>query len=252
MELGLEGRVALITGAAGGVGRAVAAELSREGVRVALADRDADAVGEVGAALIAKGLGASAHPLDVTDEAQVAAVVADVVSQWGGIDLLVGSAGISGPVGTPVSETALADFSRVLAVNVIGAFLVLARALPALRASNAASVVFIASDSALVAAPGMAAYCASKGALVQFARAAAVELEADGVRVNAVCPSIIDTPMSRRDLGLETFDRVDYPVQTPADVAAQVAFLCSPRSRPVNAAALVSDFGYSARSNFPA
>lgn len=188
MELGLQGRTALVTGAAGGVGRSVAAELAREGVRVALTDRDAHAVGEVAAALAAAGLSAKPYRLDVTDEAHVDDVVGDVVARFGSIDLVVGCAGVSGPVGTPIEDTSLNAWNRVFAVNVTGAFLVLSRALPALRVSDAASVVFVASDSAVVAASGMAAYCASKGALVQFARAAAVELSPHGIRVNAVCP----------------------------------------------------------------
>lgn len=248
----MRGRTALVTGAAGGIGRAVAEELAAEGVRVALADRDRAAVVAVAADLAGRGMAASGFATDITDEAQVAALVDAVVERFGGIDLVVGCAGISGPVGTALGDTTLADWERVLAVNVTGAFLVLRGALPALRASDVASVVFIASDSALVAAPGMAPYCASKAALLQFARAAAVELAGDGIRVNAVCPSIVDTPMSRGDLGLAGFDDVAYPVQSAAEVAAQVAFLCSPRSRPVNAAAVVSDFGFAARSNFPA
>lgn len=253
MDLGMQGRVALVTGAAGGIGRAVAAELAVEGARVALTDRDAGAVADAAAALRAGGAQASAFPLDVTDEAQVAAAIEAVVARFGGIDIVAGCAGISGPVGTLLAETSRADWDAVFAVNVTGSFLVLEHALPALRRSDAASVVFVASDSAFVITPGMAAYCASKAAVVQFARAAAIELAGDGIRVNAVCPSIVDTPMSRDDLGLPAgFGGVSYPVQTAAEVAAQVAFLCSPRTRPVNAAALVSDFGYSARSNFPA
>jgi NAD(P)-dependent dehydrogenase (short-subunit alcohol dehydrogenase family) len=252
MELGLRGRTALVTGAAGGIGRAVAGVLADEGVRVALMDRD-DAVLDAAAALARRGFPASAHRADLTDEGDVRAAVDAAVEGLGGLDLLIGCAGISGPVGTPLGETSLADWERVLAVNVTGSFLVLKHALPALRASDAASVVFVASDSALVAAPGMAPYGASKAALLQFARAAAVELAADGIRVNAVCPSIVDTPMSRGDLGLDAgFAGVAYPVQTAEEVATQIAFLCSPRARPISAAALVSDFGFTARSNFPA
>lgn len=252
MDLGMQGHVALVTGAAGGIGSAVAAALAAEGARVALADRDATAVEYAAAALVAGGAEASPFPLDVTDEAQVAATVEAVVTRFGGLDVLVGCAGISGPVGTPLASTSLSDWEAVFAVNVTGSFLVLKHALPALRASDAGSVVLVASDSAFVATPGMVAYCASKAALLQLARAAAVELAADGIRVNAVCPSIVDTPMSRGDLELDGFEGVGYPVQTAAEVAVQVAFLCSSRSRPVNATALVSDFGFSARSNFPA
>jgi NAD(P)-dependent dehydrogenase (short-subunit alcohol dehydrogenase family) len=252
MELGLAGRRALVTGAAGGIGRAVAVALAAEGVSVALVDRRAP--DDVAADVAGRG---SAHtPLaiaaDVTDEAQVAASVSAVAEAFGGLDLVVGCAGISGPVGTPLTQTSLADWHAVLDVNVTGAFLLLKHALPVLQRSDAGSAVFVASDSALVAAPGMAPYCASKAALVQLVRAASVETV--GVRINAVCPSIVDTPMSRGDLGLDEdgFAGMPYPVQTAADVADEVLFLCSPRARAIDAAALVSDFGYTARSNFPA
>lgn len=245
MELGLEGRSALVTGAAGGIGRAVVEALAAEGARVAALDRE---VTDASAAALGAALALEA---DVTDETQVEASVAAAVSRFGGVDLVVGCAGVSGPVGTTLDETSLADWQRVFAVNVTGAFLVLKHALPALRRSPAPAVVFVASDSALVAAPGMAPYCASKAALVQLARA--VSVENPGVRVNAVCPSIVDTPMSRGDLGLESgFADTSYPVQTAADVAAEIAFLCSSRARAIDAAVLVSDFGYTARSGFPA
>ena len=139
-------------------------------------------------------------------------------------------------------------------MNLTGAFLVLRAAVVPLRRSPAASVVVVASDSAFVAAPGMVPYGASKAAVLQLARAAAVDLAPDGIRVNAVCPSIVDTAMSRSDLGLDAgFAAQPYPVQTADDVAAQIALprfarLARGSTRP----ALVSDFGYSARSTFPA
>jgi len=249
MELGLRGRTAVVTGAAGGIGSAAARALIAEGARVALLDRDAGSL-----AALARELGAAAsiHAVDVTDEHRVASAVADAVERWGGLDVVIGCAGISGPVGTPLAETSLPDWDAVLSVNARGPFLVLRAAIPALRRSEAASVVLVASDSALVAAAGMAPYCASKAAVLHLARAASVELAEDGIRVNAVCPSIVDTPMSRGDLEVDDFAGAAYPVQTAAEVAAQLVFLASPVSRPVNGASLVSDFGYTARSNFPA
>ncbi|MEQ6897051.1 SDR family oxidoreductase [Microbacterium sp. KR10-403] len=248
MDLRIGSRAALVTGAAGGIGRAVAAALVAEGARVVLVDRDKEAVRDAAAAL-----GAHALAADVTDERQVDAAVAAAGELLGGLDLVVLCAGVSGPVGTPLAQTPVADWDAVFDVNARGAFLVLRAAVPQLKRSDAASVVVIASDSAFVAAPGMAPYCASKAALLQLARAASVEWADAGIRVNAVCPSVVDTPMSRGDLGLaEGFAGQDFPVQTAEQVAAQVAFLCSPVSRPVNGTGLVSDFGYSARSAFPA
>ncbi|MFE6995537.1 SDR family oxidoreductase [Microbacterium sp. NPDC057659] len=257
MDVGIAGRTALITGAAGGIGRAAARAFAAEGAHVALLDRDAAALDALAAELSATGIRASAHPADLTDEAQVSAAVSAATSRHRGLDAVIGCAGISGPVGTPLADTPASDWDAVFAVNVRGAFLVLRAAIPALRASDAASAVFVASDSALVAAPGMAPYCASKAALLQLVRAASVELSGDGIRVTAVCPSIVDTPMSRGDLGIreddpDGFTGSGYPVQSAEEVAAQLVFLASPVSRPVNGTALVSDFGYTARSGFPA
>ena len=164
MELQLQGRTALVTGAAGGIGRAVAQALTAEGVRVALLDRSVRGLAET-AALCA---GSVPVVADVTDEAAVAAGVAEAVAALGALHTVVCCAGISGPVGSGIEQTSLAEWQAVFAVNVTGAFLVLRAALPALRAALAASVVLVASDSAFVASPGMAPYCASKAALVQF------------------------------------------------------------------------------------
>jgi len=250
MDLGLLGRVALVTGAAGGIGAAAVRTLVGEGMSVTALDRDAVAL----AAQYGEG---SDHVLpitaDITDEEQIAHAIAQTVDRFGGLDVVVSCAGISGPVGTLLPDVTVAEWSAVLQVNLTGAFLVLRAAIAPLRRSPAASVIVVASDSAFVAAPGMVPYGASKAAVLQLARAAAVDLAPDGIRVNAVCPSIVDTAMSRGDLGLDAgFAAQPFPVQTADDVAAQIAFLASPVSRGVNATSLVSDFGYSARSTFPA
>ncbi len=248
MELRLQGRTALITGAAGGIGRAVAQALAAEGVRVALLDRDPAGL----AATAASCPGSVVLEADVTDEESVAAAVSRAVTALGGLHTVVCCAGISGPVGSGIEQTTLAQWQAVFAVNVTGAFLVLREALPALRAAPAASVVLVASDSAFVASEGMAPYCASKAALVQFGRALSVDLAGDDVRVVTVSPSIVDTPMSRGDLGDAAFATPSFPVQTADDVAAHVVYLASPRAAAVNGSGILSDFGYSARSGFPA
>ena len=192
-------------------------------------------------------------PADVTDEAAVSAAVSRAASWRGRLDLLVTCAGISGPVGTPLAETSLADWRRVVDVNLTGTFLALKHTAPWLARSDRGAAVLVASDSAFVATAGMAPYGASKAAVLQLARAAAVELGPAGVRINAVCPSIVDTGMSRGDLGLDDgFAGEPYPVQTTGEVADQIVVLCSPRLGPVTGTALVSDFGFSARSGFPA
>jgi dihydroanticapsin dehydrogenase len=249
MELGLEGRVVLVTGAAGGIGRATAARLAAEGCRVVLVDRHPpDASGFEPDRVLAAAA-------DVTDEAALARTLEEVERRFGGLDAVVGCAGVSGPVGTLLDEVTPRQWRAVMDVNVTGNFLLLRSAAALLRRSAEPAAVLVASDSALVASPGMAPYCASKAAVLQLARAASVDLAP--IRVVAVCPSIVDTPMSRTDLGIELgaaggFDGTPYPVQTPEEVAASIAFLCSPWARAISGTALVSDFGYSARSGFPA
>lgn len=248
MDLRLDGTTALITGAASGIGRATALALAAEGVRVALLDRDGAALAEVAGGCA----DAVVLVADVTDEIQVAAAVDKAVDALGALDAVVCCAGVSGPMGSPIDEISLAEWNAVFAVNVTGAFLVVSSALPALRGAGAASVVLIASDSAFIASEGMVPYCASKAALVQFGRALSVDLADDGIRVNMVAPSIVDTPMSRGDLGDEPFAAPSFPVQTADEVASHAVYLVSPRSRAINGTTIVSDFGYSARSGFPA
>lgn len=243
MDLGLEGRVAVVTGAASGIGRACARALAGEGARVALLDVD-DRARELDGLFVR---------VDVTVPEQVRAAVETVGDRFGGVDVVVGCAGISGPFGLHVDEIDPADFARVLAVNVTGNFLLVKYCLPMLKRAEAPAIVFLASDAAYVAAPGMVPYNASKGAVAMLTRALAVDLSEHGIRANCVCPSIVDTPMSRGDLRLpDGFDGVGYPVQRPEDVARSVLYLASRASAPVNGAALISDFGYMARSGYPA
>jgi len=240
MRSDLSGRAVLVTGAAAGIGLACARAFLAEGARVAMLDREPPPAPD-GDVISVRA--------DVTDEAGLAAAVATVAGRFGGLDVVVGCAGISGPVGTPLVETSAADVAAVLAVNVTGQLLLVKHAAPWLSAAADAAVVLLGSDSAFTAAPGMVPYCASKGAVVALTRALAVELP--GVRVNCVCPSIVDTGMSRGDLG-DVLDDPPFPVHTPADIARQVLYLASPISRPINGQALLADFGMSARSPFPA
>jgi len=239
MQLDLAGLPVIITGAASGIGRACALAFAAEGARVGAIDRDAVTLPGV--------VGVSA---DVTDEAALAAAVDSLADELGGISIVVACAGTSGPFGASVDDITLEDWNRVFAVNVTGQFLLVKHALPHLRRAASAAIVLMGSDSGFVAAPGMAPYNASKGAVVQLTRALSVDLAP--IRVTCVCPSIVDTPMARADLGLDSFDGVGYPVQSAADVARSVLFLASPATSAVNGTTLVSDFGYLARSSFPA
>lgn len=249
------GRVALVTGAGSGIGRAAARQLAAEGAAVVCADLD-----EAGARAAAEAGGPSASPqrLDVTDEASWEAAVARVLDAHGRLDVLVHSAGVS--AGAPLAEMALAEWRRVLAVNLDGAFLGTKHALRAMRAGGG-SIVHVASASGVRAAAGAAAYSASKAGLCMLAKAAAKECREQGVavRVNTVCPAGVKTPMWTsmpffRDL-VERLGSEDAAFASleagpggrfaePADVVAAVLFLASDEARFVTGVDLLVDGGY--------
>jgi NAD(P)-dependent dehydrogenase (short-subunit alcohol dehydrogenase family) len=249
MDLELAGKTMLVTGGASGIGKACVEAALRAGARVAILDRNV----ELAQALAHEHANTDLVflPCDVADERSVAAAVDAVAARFGGIDSLVACAGISGPVGKRVTDIAQDEWERVMAVNVRGVFLSAKHALPHLEARAGSTVVLVASDSSLFASAGMSAYCASKASALMLAKALCVDHPS--VRVNSVCPSVVDTPMSRRDLGLETrgFAGTGIPAIAPADVARHVLFYASPVSAPANGTAAVLDFGYAVRSGFP-
>lgn len=243
----LVGRRVLITGAASGIGRATADLFVREGAGVALIDRDAPALEAARA-----GCGAAAAlPADVADGEAVERVVAQAARSLGGLDGVVNCAGID--LVAPLSETGPADWARVLAVNLTGPYLVCRAALPRLEAAGGGTIVNVASGAALRPLGDRSAYCASKAGLVMFGKALAIEVAAAGIRVNAVCPGIVDTPMFRASFeaaadpaaALEAIkDRYAIRrVAEPVEIARAVLFLTSTESSYVTGAALAVDGG---------
>jgi dihydroanticapsin dehydrogenase len=249
VDLHLEDRVALVTGGASGIGRACVDALLAEGARVAVLDHDPEGK------TVVDGLRRQGHAVefvqaDVTAGTEVADAVARTVTAFGRLDTVLGCAGISGPVGTLAADVSERDWDRVMAVNVKGNFLVAKHTVPRLAGSDVATIVLIASDAALVAFEGMTPYSTSKGAVLMLTRSLSVDHP--GIRVNCLCPGVVDTPMSRGDLGRpQGFAGTGLPVMQPEQIAAHATFLASPVSAPTNGTPVVSDFGYVARSALP-
>ena len=265
VSLGLPRRVA-ITGGASGIGLASARLFLESGASVGLIGRSQAKLDAAVASLedLAASSGGTVVSIagDVSDEAAMTAAFDEIATRIGGIDALVVSAGVALETGLLVPEATVQSFRETLETNVLGAFVAAKTALPHLAsaaeaggspASTPPTITIIGSDSGFVAVPGMVAYNASKGAIVQLTRALAVELyETHGIRVNSVAPSIVDTPMARHDLGDELMDHPNFPLQSAEDIAWSVAYLSSRRARAVNGHTLLSDFGYTGKSSFPA
>lgn len=221
-------RVALVTGAARGIGAAIAQRLASEGAAVVLVDRDASAASLLAEVMAEAGQHALPLVVDVTERSQIEGMLARVREELGGLDLLVNNAGIIRDGWLPrLSE---ADWDSVLAVNLKGPFLCCQAALPLLRERAGSAIVNI-SSRAWLGNPGQANYAASKGGLVSLTRTLALELARYGIRVNAVAPGLIDTPMTQA-MPAEARERLlrmqpTGQMGSPQDIAAAVAFLGS-------------------------
>lgn len=242
----VEGKVALVTGAARGIGRATARLFAREGARVVLGDRLEE--GEAVAEAIRRGGGEAVFVrADVTREPEVEALVGEAVERFGRLDCAHNNAGITGGMG-PVQDLRLEDFERTLRVNLLGVFLCLKHELRVMQRQGAGAVVNTSSGSGLIATPGLAPYCASKHGVLGLTKTAALENARTGVRVNAVLPGSIDTPMLRAAMdsspGMEKLIRGSIPsgrLGTPEEVAEAVVWLCSDRASLVSGASLLVD-----------
>jgi cyclopentanol dehydrogenase len=244
----LDGKVALISGAARGQGEAEARLFAREGASVVAGDIRTGLGEHVVAEIVAAGGAAVFTPLDVSSEADWARAVELAEATYGRLDILVNNAAIIGLAG--IMDTTLEDWDRVLAVNQTGTFLGMRAAIPAMRRSGGGSIVNISSVLATMGSGNSASYTATKGAVTALTRTVAVELAAEGIRVNAVHPGGVETPMAQECLGDDAEARralvATHPIGRlgePEEIATGVLFLASDESSFVTGAALVIDGG---------
>lgn len=258
----VSGKVALVTGAACGIGRASALLLAKEGARVAVTDLAEAGCATVVDAITSAGGEALAIPLDVTSETAWQAALDRVLGAWDRLDIVVNNAGIS--AGRPVEETTLKEWRQVMAVNLDGVFLGTKHAVVAMRRGKGGSIVNVSSASGVKASAGASAYCASKAAILQFSKVVALECarRKDGIRVNTVLPAGVTTAM---------WEKMDFwpglvaqqggtqaawqalasstPLgrfATPEEIAQGILFLASDESSYMTGSELVIDGGFTA------
>jgi NAD(P)-dependent dehydrogenase (short-subunit alcohol dehydrogenase family) len=245
----LDGKVALITGAASGIGRASALTFAREGALVVLGDRAAEGLAETAALVTREGGDAAFLLTDVTSRADIAALVALAIQRHGRLDCAFNNAGIPGGM-QPFTEHDDEQYQLVMDVNVRGAWMCTQEEIKAMLAGNGGSIVNASSGLGMIAAPHVAAYVTSKHAVLGLTRAASLEYARQGVRVNAVLPGVVDTAMPQQMFanapGAIDAIRATSPMgrlARPEEVAEAAAWLCSDRASYVNGHGLVVDGG---------
>lgn len=243
----LAGKVALVTGGRGGIGSAISARFAEEGASVWAAD--------IAAGSAALPAGVRFHQLDVTDEGASQGLAEAIEAEAGKLDILVNAAAIE--IEKTIEETSLEEWNRIFAINVTGTFLVSKALLPLLRKAGGSSIVNFGSYDGFIADPGLAAYCATKGAVHALTRAMACDYGPENIRVNAICPGFIDTPMLQNFFGssgdiesLKQQVRDIHPMRrygTPEDVAGLVRWLASDEARYASGQLWVLDGGLTAQ-----
>jgi NAD(P)-dependent dehydrogenase (short-subunit alcohol dehydrogenase family) len=254
----LQGKRAIITGAGSGIGRASAKLFAAEGASLVIVDKIAAAVEETAAQIAAAGGKAIPLAADAGEEADVRAVVDKAVASLGGLDIVFANAGISGGL-TPLFEQSVDYWREILRINLIGPFLAIRTAAPIMIKQGRGAIVCTASVAALRANAGAHAYSASKAGVISLVQTAANSLSGTGVRVNAICPGLIETGMTRplferaREHG--TSDKIGQlnPLQRagqPEEIAAMALFLASDEASYVNGQAIAVDGGLSSTHPF--
>ena len=248
----LTGRRALVTGAARGLGRAIALSLARAGADVGLGLRDANAAAELVAEIETLGRRAIPLAMDVTDLPASRVAIDRLVDALGGIDILVNNAG--GGIGAAAIDVTEADFDAVWALNTRSTFFISQHVAQHMRGHSGGAIVNVASQAGLVALPGETSYCVSKAAVIHMTRCHAVEWGEFGIRVNAVAPTFIETDGTAEALAdpafrADTIERIAalHRIGVPSEVADAVVFLASPAASLITGHTLAIDGGWTAR-----
>jgi NAD(P)-dependent dehydrogenase (short-subunit alcohol dehydrogenase family) len=248
----VDGQVALVTGAARGLGRAIALALADAGADVALGLRDVAAGGDVAGEIRAMGRRALELQMDVADIDQARAAVRRTVDELGALDILVNNAGIA--PGNPAEDVRLEDFDATVAVNLRGTFFTSQAAGRQMIAQGGGRIVNLGSQAGAVALPGESVYCMTKAAISHLTRCLAVEWGRHGVTVNAVAPTFIATPgtedaLADREFRADVVERIAalHRIGTPSEVTGAVVFLASPAASLVTGETLLVDGGWTAR-----
>lgn len=256
----LEGKISLVTGAGSGIGRACAVTMAREGATVVVSDIDVHRAQETLAAIEELGGVGMVVVADVSRHDAVAALVEKTVATYGRLDCACNNAGIGRIRAERVHEYPEDDWDRTMAVNAKGVWMCLRQEIPQMLRQGAGAIVNVASVAGLIAAPRVSAYVASKHAVVELTRSAALEYSDTGARINAVCPGLIDTPGLRGQIGWLPSCVVAFIVRrlasarvpmgrvgAPEEVAAAVTWLCSDAAVQVTGLAMAEDGGFTAQ-----
>jgi NAD(P)-dependent dehydrogenase (short-subunit alcohol dehydrogenase family) len=248
----LAGRSAVISGAGAGIGRAIAFAFAQAGAAVACVDIDGKAAAAIASRIFEAGARAMPFACDVSSEQAVAEMAKGILSEFSPIRVLVNAAAGYDPNGT-ILDLSLADWNRVFAINVGGAFLMSRAFLPSMAAAGGGSIIHIASQLGSVAAPRRAVYCSTKGALIQLAKAMAVDHAAQNIRVNALSPGAVETDRLVKRFGdMDTARRLAGPkhllqrLGQPEEIARAAVFLASDASSFMTGSDLLIDGGYNA------
>ena len=248
----LEGKISLVTGAASGIGRATSLVMAREGATLVVSDINAEGGEETLSAIKDRGGQGTFIHADVSKTEDVQALVAGVVEAYGRLDCAFNNAGIEGFMEGRLHEYPEDIWDRLIDINLKGVWLCLKYEIPRMLERGGGAIVNTASAAGLVGSRRLSAYVASKHAVVGLTKAAALEYARDGIRVNAVCPGIIDTPMVQRLIaGRQTDDEEpQHPVGrlgAPEEIAESVTWLCSDAASLVTGAAMAVDGGFTAQ-----